>query len=165
MCDTCINDARGCTCQLAEEKELAMMNFQPTPAEAKKITFKKSRKRVVKAGADLVQKQDQAMWSTLMGSATKKCLLAVTLCAHMFSAAIGHNTNFFDPGIDATKCDDEAIYEVERGSRERRPLGDLHTCAFPQRRGKLDGFQEPQRICRSTRARWQNLYHGRYATH
>ena len=60
MCDRCINDAGGCTCQLAEETEVAMMNFQPTPAEAKKTTFKKSQKRVVKAGADLVLKQDQA---------------------------------------------------------------------------------------------------------
>ena len=112
MCDTCISDAGGCTCQSAEEKEVAMMNFQPTLAQAKKTTFKKSQKRVVKAGADLVQKQDQAMWSTLTGSATKKCLLAVAICAHTFNAAIGHNTSFFDPGVDAKKGDDEATMKL-----------------------------------------------------
>ena len=63
----------------------------------------------MREGADLVKKQDKAMWSALTNSATNKCLLAVTLCAAVFQGAIGHNTTFFNPGAKASNCDDAGI--------------------------------------------------------
>ena len=101
MCLTCIDDAGvQCTCLLADntEEEVALDNFTPNPVDTKKTTSKKTQKRVVKNGAEQVKKQDQAMWSALTGmTATKKCVLAVTLCAGVFQGAIGHSTSFFDP--------------------------------------------------------------------
>ena len=111
MCMSCTQDIGGlCTCMLADNTEVALNNFTPSPTESKSTTFKKAQKKVVKQGADQVKLQDEAMWSALTGktrtSMPKKCLLAVTLCHSMFQNAIGQSTTFFDPGVNATKCDE-----------------------------------------------------------
>ena len=123
MCATCINDAGAeCTCLLADDKEINMTNFKPTPVDAKRITFGKAQKKVVKTGAERVQKQDQAMWFALTDSASQKCLLAITICAGMFHAATGYSTSFFDPSC--------SYHKIKRGGRERGPLGNLHPRAL-----------------------------------
>ena len=110
MCDTCLKATGGsCSCYLTDEKIVELDNFKPSPNQDKITTFKKKQKRIVRDGADLVKKQDKAMWSALTNSATNKCLLAVTLCAAVFQGAIGHNTTFFNPGAKASNCDDAGI--------------------------------------------------------
>ena len=107
---TCLKVTGGsCSCHLTDEKIVMLDSFTPDPHEDKVTTFKKKQKRVVKEGADLVKRQDNAMWSALTNSATNKRLLAVTLCAAVFQGAIGHNTTFLDPGAKASNCDDAGI--------------------------------------------------------
>ena len=71
--------------------------------DAKNRTFKKTQNRAVTNGAEQVKKQDQAMWSALTGTETKKCLRAVTVCAGVSQGAIGHSTTFFGPGTNAAQ--------------------------------------------------------------
>ena len=63
------------------------------------------------------------MWPALTGKATKKCLLAVTLCAGVFQGAIGHSTTFFDPGVNAAKSDDAGITRPNEVVEKEDPSG------------------------------------------
>ena len=80
----------------------------------------------VMKGAEKLEQQDDAMWSTLTGKSNrlnplKKCLLAVIVFSHLFTGAIGHTTTFVDPGWKAEKCSKEMIDNLNQTVEEQDP--------------------------------------------
>ena len=141
MCHTRLEVTGGsCSCHLTEEKIVELDNFTPDPHEDKVTTLKKKQKRIVKEGADLVKRQDNAMWSALTNSATNKCLLAVTLCAAVFQGAIDHNTTFFDPGPKASNCDDAGILRLNEIVEEEEPSLIYTQMPFEKDGERSDGY-------------------------
>ena len=72
-----------------------------------------------------MEKQDEAMWSTLRRKPTgisplKKCLLAVTLLSNGF-VAIGQLTTFADPGWQGKDCDDLMIKTLNQTVEDQDP--------------------------------------------
>ena len=166
MCATCINDAGAqCTCLLASNTEVSMTNFKPRPVDTKTITFKKAQRKAVKIGAEKVQRQDQAMWSALTGSTTKKCLLAVTICAGMFRSAIGHSTNFFDPGVGAVKCDDAGITRLSEVIEKEDPSVIFIHAPFDTDAGNLTGFENLKNFAKTQERAERTMHHSRHQTH
>jgi hypothetical protein len=121
LCANCIAVA-GCACNLAADKEVVVESFVPKPGQGKATTFSQSQRKKVRKGAETVEKQDNAMWSTLTGkphrlTPLKKCLLAVTAFSNLFVSAIGHTTTFVDP----TTADSSLIDSLNRTIEKQDP--------------------------------------------
>ena len=111
---------------LAADEYAAVDSFVPKPGQSKTTTFNKSQRKAVKKGADAVEKQDDAVWSTFTGrpsriSPLKKCLLAVTMCSNMFANAIGQVASFADPGWHGTDCDQPVIDSLNQAVETQDP--------------------------------------------
>ena len=89
------------------------------------------------------------MWSALTGSTTKKCLLAVTICAGMFRSAIGRSTNFFDPGVGAVKCDDAGITRLSEVIEKEDPSVIFIHAPFDTDAANSTGFENPQNFAKT----------------
>ena len=55
-------------------------------------------------------------------SPTKKCLLAVTMFGKLFQSVIGQNTTFFDPGVNADKCNEVGISHLNAIVEQEDPF-------------------------------------------
>ena len=110
---------------LAEDTYVAIDGFVPKPGQCKTTTLSKPQRKKVMRGCNTVGKQDEAMWSTLTGrpklSATKKCLLAVTMFSNAFTQAIGQVTTFINPGPQGIQCDDSQISGINKTIEEQDP--------------------------------------------
>ena len=124
LCNHCTTSV-GCTCMLAENTEVVVDGFVPKPGQDRTTTMPKSMRKKVMRGYETVSKQDKATWATLTGkpilSSIKKCLLAITLFAGGFNQAIGHTTNFVDPGELGNKCDASFISDLNKTIEEQDP--------------------------------------------
>ncbi len=125
LCDSCIKDV-GCLCSRKDDEEVVIDSFVPKPGQVKTTTFSKQQRMKVMKGAEKLEQQDDAMWSTLTGKSNmmnplKKCLLAVIVFSHLFTGAIGHTTTFVDPGWKAEKCSKEMIDNLNQTVEEQDP--------------------------------------------
>ena len=69
-------------CSRNEGEEVVIDSFVPKPGQVKTTTFSQQQRMKVMKGAEKLEQQDDAMWSTLIGKSNmmnplKKCLLAV----------------------------------------------------------------------------------------
>ena len=70
LCDRC-NASVGCACYLAEDEYVTLDSFVPKPGRDKATVFSKAQRKKVACGANIVKKQDEAMWQTLAGPPTR----------------------------------------------------------------------------------------------
>ena len=125
LCPKC-NATVGCTCMHATGEYAAVDSFVPKPGQGKTVTFSKSRRKAFMRGSATVEKQDDAIWSTLTGKPSKlapmkKCLLAVTAFSTLFANAIGQVTTFADPGWQGTDCSSTMIDSLNKTVENHDP--------------------------------------------
>ena len=110
----------------AADEYATVEGFVPKPGQGKTTTFSKSRRKAVMKGAEAVEKQDDAIWSTLTGRASrispmKKCLLAVTMFSNAFTSAIGQVTTFANPGWHGIDCSEAMINSLNKTVEDQDP--------------------------------------------
>lgn len=106
---------------LADNTAVSMPNSKPSLVDTKTSMFKKAQKKGAKIGAEPMQKQDQAMWSTLSGAFNRKRFLAVTLCVGVLHGASGHSTSLFVPIASAFKCDYAGVAQLNEVAETEGP--------------------------------------------
>ena len=125
ICGNCDKNV-SCSCFLAEDHEVVFDSFTPKPGDGKTTTLSKSMKKRIQATTEELDRQDDAMWSTLRNkphrlNPTKKCLLAITAFSSLFQGAIGHTARLINPGFEAKVCTNKFIADLRDEVDEKDP--------------------------------------------
>ena len=84
---------------VANLQELLPDYFQPDPRYDHTVTLNKYDKKVIKAGGDILRKQDEAMWSALTDivPCNVKAMVAITKDQDIITQEIGHLAEIIHP--------------------------------------------------------------------